>query len=153
MATTTAKLKPADTEGGEGGQAPKKKKGKLVMIIIIVLVLVLGGVGYLKFFKKKGPPPAPKPGAVVTLDPITINLAGGHFLKLGLALQVTAAVKEAPDGSKALDLAVNELSNRSITELSSNKSRNAIKEDLKEKVVKAYDDEVMDIYFTQFVMQ
>jgi flagellar protein FliL len=151
MATTSAKLKPADAEG-EGAAAPKKK-GKLVMIIIIVLVLVLGGVGYLKFFKKKGPAPAPKAGAVVALDPITINLTGGHFLKLGLALQVTAKVKEAPDGSKALDLAVNELSNRSIAELSSNKTRNTIKEELKEKVVKAYDDEVMDIYFTQFVMQ
>jgi flagellar FliL protein len=151
MATTTAKLKAAEAEGGEREEA-SKKKGKLVMIIIIVLVLVLGGVGYLKFIKK-GPPPAPVPGAVVALDPITINLAGGHFLKLGLALQATAKVKEGPDGSKALDLAVNELSNRSIAELSSNKNRNKIKEDLKEKVVKAYDDEVMDIYFTQFVMQ
>jgi flagellar FliL protein len=151
MATTNAKLKPADAEG-EAAAAPKKK-GKLVMIIIIVLVLVLGGVGYLKFVKKKGPAPAPKAGAVVALDAITINLTGGHFLKLGLALQVTAKVKEAPDGSKALDLAVNELSNRSIAELSSNKTRNTIKEELKEKVVKAYDDEVMDIYFTQFVMQ
>jgi flagellar FliL protein len=150
MATTTAKLKPAETEGDE--ETPKKK-GKMKLIIIVVVVLALGGGAYMMFFKKKGPAPPPKPGAVVALDPITINLAGGHFLKLGLAIQATAAVKEAPDGSKALDLAVNELSNRTIAELSSNKVRNAIKAELKEKVVEAYEHEVMDIFFTQFVMQ
>jgi flagellar FliL protein len=150
MATTTAKLKPAEAEGGE--ETPKKK-GKMKLIIIVVVVLALGGGAYMMFFKKKGPAPPPKPGAVVALDPITINLAGGHFLKLGLAIQATAAVKEPPDGSKALDLAVNELSNRTIAELSSNKVRNAIKAELKEKVVEAYEHEVMDLFFTQFVMQ
>jgi flagellar FliL protein len=87
------------------------------------------------------------------MDAITINLAGGHFLKLGLAIQVTAATKETPDGSQALDLAITELSNRTVAELASNKSREAIKADLKEKVIKAYDDVVMDIFFTEFVMQ
>jgi flagellar protein FliL len=150
VATTTAKLKPADADAAQ--EAPKKK-GKLKLIIIVVVVIALAGGAYMMFFKKKGAAPAPKPGAVAALDPITINLAGGHFLKLGLALQATAKLKEPPDGSKALDLAVDELSNRSIAELSSNKTRKAIKEDLKGKVVEAYDGEVMDIYFTQFVMQ
>jgi flagellar FliL protein len=147
MSTTTAQLKSAEDAPAE----PKKSKKKLV---IIVAVLLLGGGGYYKFgMKKAGPPPPPKPGAVVTMEPITLNLAGGHFLKLGLALQATAKAKEAPDGSKALDLAITELSNKSVAELSTNKARDEIKTKLRETVVEAYEGEVMDIYFTQFVMQ
>jgi flagellar FliL protein len=148
MSTTTAQLKPADAEAA----APPAKKSKKKLIIILVAVLVLGGGGYYKFGRKK-PPAPPKPGAVVALTSITMNLSGGHFLKFGLALQATAKTKEPPDGSKALDLAINELSNRSVAELSSNKARDAIKAELKEKVVEAYEGEVMDIYFTEFVMQ
>ena len=44
----------------------------------------------------------PKPGEVVTLEPIQINLAAGHYLRIGIALQLTAKAHEA-DGSKALD--------------------------------------------------
>ena len=52
-------------------------------------------------------PPAeqPEPGEVVTLEPIQINLAGGHYLRIGLALQLTADAHEA-DGSKALDATI-----------------------------------------------
>jgi flagellar FliL protein len=149
MATTTAQLKPAEAEA-----APvEKKKSKKKLIIIVVVVLLLAGGGYYKFGMKSGPPPPPVPGAVVALEPITLNLAGGHFLKLGLALQATAKTKEPPDGSKALDIAIAEFSNKSIAQLSTNKARDAVKADLREKVIKAYEDEVMDVYFTEFVMQ
>ncbi|HVQ93272.1 MAG TPA: flagellar basal body-associated FliL family protein [Mycobacteriales bacterium] len=148
MATTTA-LKAAD---GDAAAEPKKKKSKKKLIIIVVAVLLLGGGGYFMFGKKK-PVAAPKPGAVVAMEAITINLTGGHFLKLGLAIQATAVVKEVPDGSKALDLAIAELSNRSVAELSTNKARETIKAELKEKVIEAYEGEVMDLFFTEFVMQ
>jgi flagellar FliL protein len=153
MATTTAKLKSADGEA-EADPAGGKKKSKKKLIMIVVVVLLLAGGGYFMFGKKKsGPPPAPKPGAVVVIPAITVNLAGGHFLKLGLALQATAKVKTPPDGSQALDIAITELSYKSVAELSSNKARDAIKTTLRKKVIKAYADEVMDVYFTEFVMQ
>jgi flagellar FliL protein len=150
MASTTAQLKPA----GDAPAPAPAKKSKKKLIIIAVAVLVLAGGGY-KFLggKKSATPPPPKPGAVLALDAITINLSGGHFLKLGLALQATASAKADLDGSKALDLSIVEFSNRSVAELSSNKARGAVKADLLKKVVKAYDKDVMDLYFTEFVMQ
>ena len=54
----------------------------------------------------RAPPPKPKPGAVVKLDPITVNLAAGHFLKLGLSLQASADAGEDVSGAKALDAAI-----------------------------------------------
>jgi flagellar FliL protein len=149
MATTTAKLKPAT----EPDAAEPVKKSKKKLMIIVVAVLVLGGGGYYKFGMKKGAPPAPKAGVVVPLEAITINLSGGHFLKLGLALQATTLAKEPPDGSEALDLAIEAFSNRPVAELSSNKGRAVLKAELSKKVTEAYKDEVMGVYFTQFVMQ
>ena len=146
--------KPKSAEGSTEGTAPaKKSKKKLMIIAVAALVLLGGGYKVLGGKKKDAAPPPPKPGAVLTLDPITINLAGGHYLKLGLALQATKTAKEDLDGSKALDLAITEFSNRSVAELSSTKARTAAKADLLKKVIKAYEKDVMDIYFTEFVMQ
>ena len=49
-------------------------------------------------------PPTPRPaGPVDSLDSITINLAAGHFLKVGLALQVPAGV-DPDDGEDHREL-------------------------------------------------
>lgn len=151
MAKSTAELAPAGTAAGSGTKAKKSKK-KLIMIVGPVLLVVVAAA-YLLVFKKDGPPPPPKPGAVVAVDPITINLASGHFLKIGLGLQATAGAHEEPDGSKALDIAIDVFSNRTVAELSSNEARHKFKEKLREKVLHAYEHDVMDVYFTEFVMQ
>jgi len=136
-------------------EAPKKGKKKL-LIIIVAAVIALGGGGaggYFFFAGGEEVAPAPEPGEVVALESITVNLADGHYLKLRIALQATAEVAEVPDGSKALDIAIEQFSNKSIAELSSDAERNRQKGELREKISKAYDEEIMDVYFTEFVMQ
>jgi flagellar FliL protein len=134
-------------------EAPKKSKKKLLMIIVIAIVVLGGGGGAYFMFAGGGEEPAPEAGEVIKLDAITINLAEGHYLKLGLALQATADVSEAPDGSKALDLAIHEYTDMEISELSTAKGRDAAKAELLENIKEAYEDEIMNIYFTQFVTQ
>ncbi|GGL47309.1 flagellar basal body-associated FliL family protein [Planomonospora parontospora] len=152
MATAKLKAAPDAEEAKEGG---KKSKKTLFLAGGVVLVLAAAAAAYFLLFAGGGEEkePAPEPGAVAALDAITINLADGHFLKLKLALQATAEVAEAPDGSKALDLAIDQFSNKAVDELSSDKARNLAKQELVEKVEKAYEGEIMDIYFTEFVMQ
>ena len=136
--------------------APAKKSKKKLLIIIAAAVLLLGGGGagaYFAFLSGPSKPKPPEPGKVVPLDAITVNLSEGHFLKLKLALQATATVAEAPDGSKALDIAIDQFSNRTVAELSSNAARDQAKKQLRDKVNKAYEGDVMDVYFTEFVMQ
>jgi flagellar FliL protein len=149
----------ASEEKPAAEEAPKKSKKKLIMIIAIVVVLLGGGAGGYFMMRPSAAEaePEPEPGAVVPLDAITINLADGHFLKLRLSLQATAEVTEAPDGSKALDIAIELYSNREMAELMSNAERERSKVELKEKIVKAYtvekEKEIMDVYFTSFVIQ
>jgi flagellar protein FliL len=142
--------------------AVKPKKSKKKLIIIVVLVLALVGGGAYMMLGKGGKPAAvlpPEPGTVLKLDAITLNLADGAFLKLGLALQFTVEGSvsheggAALDGSKALDLAIAHLSNRKIVELNSAEARGQAKEELAKAIEKAYHDTVMDVYFTEFVMQ
>lgn len=141
-----------DEQEAAATEAPKSK-AKLMIIVLVALLLVGGGVGGYLFYSSTKATAAPKPGAVVSLDPITINLGGSHYLKLGLALQVTADTAETPDGSKALDLAIEEYTGMDIAKLSTLKGREHAKDELLKEVKEAYEGEVMDIYFTQFVTQ
>jgi flagellar FliL protein len=124
-------------------EAEAKGGGKKKLIIIIVpIVLLLAGAGWFFFLKPKPsgvpePLPEPTPGAVVKLDSITVNLAGGHFLKFGMALQPTATAHEL-DGSEALDLAINEFSQMTIEELSTAKGRREAKEELIARIKLTY---------------
>jgi flagellar protein FliL len=140
-------------------EAPKKSK-KMLMIIVAAVVLLGGGGG--AFFMLKGgskAEAAPKKGIVTAIDsPITINLADGHYLKLGFSLQQTAdSGTEGVDTSEALNLAIDEYTGKTVAELSTEKGREEAKADYLAQVVKAYTvdgkKEVMDIYFTSFVTQ
>ena len=135
--------------------------GKKKLIIIIVAVVALLGGGYF-FFLKPGPDdaaaaaakptPSHEAGPVLELDPISINLAGGHYLKLGLGLQTSATAGEV-SGAKALDAAIKVFSNKTIDELSEEDQREKVKEELVKEVAELYEDAVYDVYFTEFVMQ
>ena len=84
-----AEKKPATTDGDD---APAKKGGKKKLILIVVGLLVVGAAAYTLVLKPKSDPKKEKPvaGEVIALEPRQVNLEGGHYLKLGLALQGTA---------------------------------------------------------------
>ena len=146
----------------KGAAEAPKKSTKMLMIIVIALV-VLGGGGAGAFFMLKGDKaeakPEPKKGIVTAIDnDLTINLADGHYLKLGFALQETEeAGAEAVDTSEAINLAIDQYTGKSVAELSTEKGREAAKNELLEKIKKAYVEEdkeqIMDIYYTAFVTQ
>ena len=149
-----------DKEEGKGGG------GKLKLILMILpTVLLAVALAYFMFLKPSGtdataaaeaeatPTSTYVPGVVVPIDPITINLAGGHFLKLGMTLQASADAAEAPSGAKALDAAIELYSGMTIDEIATAKGREKTKKELVEKVTELYEKEIYDIYFTTFVYQ
>jgi len=148
-------------EKGAPAEAPKKSKKMLIIIIIAAVVVLGGGAG--AFFMLKGDKaeakPAPVKGIVTPIDEaLTINLADGHYLKLNFALQETEdAGTEAVDTSEAINLAIDEYTGKAIAELSTEKGRDAAKEELLTKIEKAYVEDgkqmIMDIYYTSFVTQ
>ena len=136
-------------EAGESTDAGGGRKKKL--IIMLVALVVVGGGGYWFLLKPK-PEPAPEPGEVVAMEPIQVNLAGGHYLKIGVALQLTTAAHDA-DGSKALDAVIDLFSGRSMDELTRTEERDKLKEELRKELDHSYHGDVMDVYFTDFVTQ
>lgn len=132
-------------EDGKGARSPKK------LVMILVTVLALGGGGYW-FALKPAPAGPPKPGQVVKLDPIQVNLAAGHYLRVGIALQLVEGVKEA-DGSKALDATIDEFSGLAMSDVNDPRKRATYKKALEKELAHRYHDEVMGVYFTEFVTQ
>jgi len=141
-------------EAEEGEQKGGRKK---LLVMVLAVVLVLGAAAYFFLFSSGEAEAAePEKGTVVALEPVAVNLAGGGYLKIGIALQLTAeAGEEAPDGSMALDLIIDTFSQADPADVSG--ARDALKEALEEKIVHAYEEDgteiVMGIYYTQYVTQ
>ena len=145
MTATAEKAPETSAEDGE------KKGGKKKLIIIVVAVLAIAGAAYWFLLKPSGPEPPPKPGEILTLDPTQINLAEEHYLRLGMALQLTVGAEEA-DGSKALDAAIEIFSGKRLEQIEGHK-RDKLKERLLKELEHLYEGDVMDVYFTEFVTQ
>jgi len=91
---------------------------------------------------------------VVAVEPISLNLAEGHYLRLGFDLQLTADVgEETPDTGKAVDAAIALFSGRSVSEVSDPATREQLKTELLQQVEELYEGEVMDLYLTNYVTQ
>lgn len=149
-------------------------RSKTVPALIVAVALL--GAGYmLGPGKAKATPPAEAGptttttvlGPVAGLDPITLNLADGRYLKVAIALQLSA--EEAGSGggghggggeedgsarwARALDATISVLGERTYGDLSAPGGRAEAKEELAHHIAELYHDEVVGVYFTEFVMQ
>lgn len=136
-----------ETAGDAAGTKPSRRK---LMIIVAVLLVAMLGAGYQ--FAFTGGAEEPVPGEVVPLEAVQINLAGGHYLRLGLALQAAEGSEEV-EGSKALDAAIELFSGQRVSDVTDPQERRRLKEHLSAQVRLLYDDEVLEVYFTDFVTQ
>ena len=165
--------KPKAAPAAEGEeQAPKSKKNMVLggvgaLVLFFAGGKVMGGGGETKTIIKIVNTTTTIPmGEVVTLDAITMNLADGHVLKVGIGFQLEYEAPgggghEAPkpnDGdptkgyAQALDTAIDELGQHTMEELSG-EGRNLAKEALVKRLRKISHGKIEDVYFHQFVMQ
>ena len=134
-------------------EAPAKGGKKKLLLMLAVLLVAGAGAAYFFLFSGSGEPAPPEPGEVVALDPVAVNLAGGGYLKIGVALQFSADVggESVPDGAKATDLIISTFSQAKPTDVVG--ARDALKEALQQKIVEAYEGDVLGIYYTEYVTQ
>jgi flagellar FliL protein len=148
--------KKSDSEDGD--------KGSRLRIVVVVLAVLLIGAGVYMYLGNGSSeaPASVQPvavaaidkGEVIKLEPIFINLKNDRFLKVGLALQTTLTGDDAElDGSIALDAAIEVFSNKDIDQVVTEAGRAQLKEALLTLVTEKYGAQVIDIYFTEFVMQ
>jgi flagellar FliL protein len=153
---------------------PKGRRGALLPAIVVAVAL-LAAAFMLKGGGGDSPPAAAPessettvagaegavavhgdPDHVVALDAITLNLADGRFLKLGLALQLDEGVEVsdgAAFGARALDATIALMGDYTYRELSAPGAREEAKIALSTAVSEAYEGVVLSVYFTEFVMQ
>jgi flagellar FliL protein len=146
--STTEKDKAADTE-----EATAKGGKKKLMLVVLVVLLAAGAAAYFLLFSGgSAKAAAPQPGGVVRLDPVAVNLAGGGYLRIGVALQLTAdADPKTLDGAKATDLVISTFSQAAPADIIG--SREGLKKALEKKIIKSYDGSVMGIYYTDYATQ
>lgn len=162
-----ARPRPQAASGKIGAKDPDaeapaaKSRGVRKPLLVAAGVAVLGGAGYAAFAlglvggapAAEAAPEEPVPGQVLEVDAISLNLADGHYLRLGLGLQLTEEVTEVPDPSRALDLAIATFSGRTVAEVTDPTTREALKDELAAQLHDAYEGEVMDVYLTNYVTQ
>ncbi len=153
---TKAKVKDAAADGEEKGGGKKK-----LLLVLVVLLVAAGAGAWFFLFAGSGEAAAEEPvaGEVLPLEPVTVNLAGGGYLKIGITLQGTEAAASGHggglDGSKALDILIATYSQAQPADVTG--AREALKESLEHQIVEAYTEDgeemVMGIYLTEYVTQ
>lgn len=161
------------TGDGAGAAAPPeapepKKRRRLPSLIIGVAVLAAAAAAYWMLL---GPGAASADGeeageeapveeevelgAVQVVDSVSVNLAGGHYLRLGLGLQLSADAggHGELDVAKALDSAIALYSGREVAELADVQAREDLKNELASTLEDLYHGEVVGVYYTDFVTQ
>lgn len=158
----TATKEPETTAAPPPAEPAKKSKKKLV--IVVVAVLLAGAAA--KFTVLKPAPAAEAGGAtttlaggeLVTVEPMSVNLADGHYLKIGVAIELVQgeAAKEfekAGEPNKVRDLIISTAATRTMAELSSPEGKQAFKEELDKGGHELYEESFHSVYLTDFVMQ
>ena len=146
------------TQADETDEAPAKGgKKKLILILLVVLLAAAGAAYFFLFSGGEAAAEEPVAGEVLILEPVAVNLAGGGYLKVGLALQLVASEEgghgaaSGPSGAIASDLVISTFSQAQPADVTG--ARDALKEALEEKIIEAYHGEVMGIYYTEYVTQ
>ena len=149
--------------GGKGGAAGKgkgkekggKKSKKMKIIILVVILLAAGAAAKFTLLApaKATGPVKPVPGPVIAMDELTLNLDGGHFLRLKLSLETTLGTSSEFEVTEGIQAVIDEYSNRAVASLTGNVARDKARADLLKKLQVIYPKKILDVYYTEFVMQ
>lgn len=168
------KKKNADPEAGEdAGKSKLKMMIGAVVLVVIGAVLggkVLGGGGGAAAASTTTTTLEPH-GTITTLDSITLNLADGRFLILGVSFEVSHDIvypavaaagghgggEESTDKSKGfareLDATIKVMSSFSYEQLIGPEGKEKAREALLSEVEKISHGAIEDVLFHEFVMQ
>jgi flagellar FliL protein len=150
-----AKGAPGETGKGKDKKAGKKRSKKKIVVLAVVVLLVLGAVAKFTLLAPSASKreAKPVPGPVVAMTDMTLNLAGGHYLRIKLALQTVEGTSEELDTSEASQAVIDQFSDRPVAELVGEAARLKAKKELLGKLQKIYPKQIMDVIYTEFFTQ
>jgi len=151
------------SESAEAPPAEKKKRSNVVPALIIAVGLIVGG-----FLMKPSPAPATEeaeaaeeeviPGELVALEPMTLNLSDGHYLRLGMALELIEGVpakefEETGATNRFRDLVIDRVADLPSDQFATAEGRDELKELLRDGGHELFEEEFVEIYLTELVVQ
>ncbi len=144
------------------GPEPSAKRGGgavarvvAVVAVLVAIAVVAAALLHLGPFgtAEEQAAPAEEPGRVVAVDPVSVNLADGHYLRLGFSMQMTSDAKADVDTAPAQDTAITLYAGRTVEELADSAQRESLRSQLVEELSEDYGGQVMGVYLTDFVTQ
>lgn len=153
----------------------KRARGSFAIVGVLCLGLVgagfflggrLGGGGEATAAEQEEEieePPISTIAAIVDLDAVNVNLAGGHYLRVAVSVGL-GEVESGGGGhggdeeihfetAPASDLVVTTLSGRHMEELAEASGRESARRDLEAGLVAYYGEEIVTVLLREFVMQ
>lgn len=92
-------------------------------------------------------------GTLVQLESVTLNLAEGRFLKLGVAIELGPDVVQEPPTAPIYDEVIELFSPLTFEQLSDGGVRERTKGELLAALAEVFGEQIVDVYYTEFVMQ
>lgn len=145
--------------------APAPAKGGKKKLVIAAVALVVLGAGakatVLAPSADAGAEAAEaeaKGGELVQVEPMSVNLADGRYLQVGVAVELAEGVpakefEKKGQAAKMRDLVIATAAPRTVAELTTPEGRDAFKEQLRAGAEELYHEEFHDVYLTDLVMQ
>jgi flagellar protein FliL len=142
-------------------------KGKLKIILPVLLLVLVGGGGAYKFLLSGGGPakkaaPPKVAGELLALAPdFTINLDGGHYGKVSVALELEGGLPAAAEGAAPVlkensvvrSIVTNDLTGLATDDLIQRPSREKLLTDILKDLQAQTDEKVTHVFFTDVVVQ
>lgn len=155
----------ADNKAGTG-----KGKGKMGKIALVAMLALGAAAGYTLNGGGGGEAAAgatattapPEPGAMISIAPLSLNLADDHYLKVGIAVQLVDGTVSGEEGAEAWlgehgpvvrDLVISQLGGAHVAEFANADARDVVRSALLAEANERLDHTVFALYFTEFIMQ
>lgn len=149
---------------GKADKGEKKGKGGKLKLVVPVLLLLGAGLAARSFLlggapAEAGQRPKEQEGTIITMDPLTVNLAdaGFHYAQAGVAivLTTTANSKEVEERLPLFkDAAIRVVGGFESRELKTLKGQEELRHRLTEAASEVYGDEaIYEVVLTQIVVQ
>lgn len=164
MSTTETAVDPADVVDAAPPPPAPKRRSNLVPAIIVAVALL--GAGFMVRSADKGDSTEAAadevdelvPGEVVPLEPVTLNLADGRYLRLGVAVELVEGVSgsewsEHGGASRFMDLIIDRVGEHTGDDLATSEGRDDLKQLLRDGGAELFDEEFSEVYVTQLVVQ
>lgn len=145
-------------------EAPKRSNRAAVLLGVLLGLVLLGGGGYLAASTWLAPESgesaetleaaavAAEPGVLMPVEPVSVNLADGRYLRLGFSVQFADGA-DSVEPARAQDVAIDLFSGRDLAEIHNADTRNELKDNLTTRLNELTDGEVIEVYLTDYVTQ